>query len=89
MLRPAVLRAVNRSITIAFVILALVTCLAVYETLFVAPGAGYLNSDIADTGTQDDKLKDILRGLMILPLELAALAAVFFLVQLPFLGTEP
>lgn len=88
MFRLAVWRAINVSLVAAFVILAIATSLAVYETLYVPPGEGYLNSDLTVVQTNDQKVRDILHGLMILPFELAGLALIFFLAQLPFLSAE-
>lgn len=88
MFRPAVLRAINISLIAAFVIVAGVASLAICETLYVLPGEGYLNSDLTVTQTNDEKLRDILRGVMILPFEVAGLALVFFVAQLPFILGE-
>ncbi len=89
MFRPAVWRAINVSLTAAFVILALAMSWAIFETLFVPSGEGILNSDVTAPLTSDEKARVILQALMILPLELAGLALVFFLAQLPFLPGEP
>ena len=91
MSRRALAAAANRSLLIAFFIVAPIMCLSAYETFFLGPGEGYLNSDETVPQTQAEKLSDLVHMVMIMPIEIAAIALFFFVAQLPLivLGSEP
>ncbi|MCE9521206.1 MAG: hypothetical protein K8S25_02090 [Alphaproteobacteria bacterium] len=84
--RPGVwLRAIVRSFVFALIVMLPLFAMVTYEVLYLPPGQGMLNSDqIGAPLTLDEKRREVIADLKILPIQIALLAAIAMIVQAPF-----
>jgi hypothetical protein len=77
-------QALDRSLLIGFVIVLAVWSLQTYEFWFLEQGHGYLSSG-AEAVPDADKAHVFAQSLLLMPVQLAAISGVFFLVQAPMI----
>src|SRR5262245_42282106 len=78
-------RTVHLSMIIASLLVLPAFAIGIFELWLVPPGQGYFNADETIALSNDEKTLELARSLMRMSVSLAIVAAVMFLLQLPFL----